>query len=137
MNGIAFKQRIMATKSNKQAASNHSHRSSKRAAASKSSAKKATKKTIAASKKVTRFVIAPKSNGWTVKRVGSDELREFNTQADAIAAATKSARNTYSDVVIHRKDGTIQDRVSTAPADLAMLKLWRFTHRNTSATKRC
>lgn len=81
-------------------------------------------------------MVAPKSNGWTVKRVGSDELREFNTQADAIAAATKSARNTYSDVVIHRKDGTIRDRVSTAPADLAMLKLWKFTHRNTSAAKR-
>jgi hypothetical protein len=126
----------MATKSNKQTASKTRQRSSKKATAGKSSAKKANKKTIAASKKVTRFVVAPKSNRWTVKRVGSDELREFNTQADAIAAATKSARNTYSDVVIHRKDGTIRDRVSTAPADLAMLKLWKFIHQNTSSPKR-
>ncbi|MBA3354706.1 MAG: DUF2188 domain-containing protein [Pyrinomonadaceae bacterium] len=95
------------------------------------------KRTVARSSVSGRFVVAPESEGWTVKRVGSGRLRVFETQADAIAAATKTARDSKSDVVIHRKDGTIRDRVSTSVADSAMLKVWRSTHQaNSSAKKR-
>jgi hypothetical protein len=83
-----------------------------------------------------RFVVAPNPDGWVVKRVGSKRQRLFQTQADAIAAATKTARNAHSDLVIQRKDGTIKEWLSTSAADLALLKFWKSTHEANSRAKK-
>lgn len=98
--------------------------------------KKSGKRTAARATPSVRFVVAPKANGWMVRRVGSDRVRVFDTQADAVAAATKTARNSHSEVVIKRKDGTIRDKVSTSAVDAAMLQLWRSTHRGNSIAKK-
>lgn len=98
--------------------------------------KKSGKRTAARATPSVRFVVAPKSNGWMVRRVGSDRIRVFDTQADAVAAATKTARNSHSEVVIKRKDGTIRDKVSTSAVDAAMLQVWKFTHRGNSIAKK-
>ncbi len=126
----------MAAKPKKTAVSKKRVSSQKKSTASKSSKKTSGKKVVARSNVSGRFVVAPKSNVWIVKRMGSDRLREFDTQADAIAAATKTARNTQSDVVIHRKDGTIRDWVSTSAADSAMLEVWKSTHQTNSRARK-
>ncbi|MBC7933166.1 MAG: DUF2188 domain-containing protein [Rubrivivax sp.] len=82
------------------------------------------------------MVVAPKADGWAVKREGSSRTRVFNTQADAIKAATKTARDSQSEVVIHRKDGRIQEKVSISRADSMMLDVWKSTHREKSHSKR-
>lgn len=57
--------------------------------------------------------VVPYKDDWAVKREGSEEVTEiFTHQDDAIQRAKQIARNYRSNVIIHRKDGTIRDVVS-------------------------
>lgn len=57
--------------------------------------------------------VVPYKDYWAVKKEGSDDITEsFETQEEAIQRAKEIARNYNSNVVIHRKDGTIRDVVS-------------------------
>jgi hypothetical protein len=51
--------------------------------------------------------------GWVVKHSGSDRASgKFATQSQALGKAITKARHLGSEVVIHKKDGTIRDRSS-------------------------
>jgi Uncharacterized protein conserved in bacteria (DUF2188) len=109
-----------------------------RGAAKKSAGKKKTTiKKDARSAVTGRFVtVAPKSNSWVVKREGSSRSRVYNTQADAITAATKTARNSQLELRIQRSDGTLR-AVSTSRADSLMLGVWKSARKaNTTSGKR-
>jgi len=59
------------------------------------------------SKKV-HHVVPSVSGGWNVKRPGTSRAsRHFDTQADAVSWAREVARQAGSELVIHRRDGTI------------------------------
>jgi hypothetical protein len=58
------------------------------------------------------FHVTPHDDGWAVKREGSDRASStHNTQKEAIDSARNLARD-GDDIVIHRADGTIRERVS-------------------------
>ena len=101
------------------------------------SKRKTTSKKTARSAVTGRFVtVAPKSNSWVVKREGSSRSRVYDTQADAITAATKTARDSGSGLRIQRRDGTIR-AVSTSRADSLMLGVWKSARKaSTSSSKR-
>lgn len=81
--------------------------------------------------------VVPREDGWAVKRAGSARASQlFNTQAEAIKAATKTARSSRSEVVIHGRTGAIRQRVSTSPADSLMLGVWDSTSKTGAARKR-
>ena len=81
--------------------------------------------------------VLPREGGWAVKRAGSRRASQlFNTQAEAIKAATKTARSSQSEVVIHGRTGAIRQRVSTSPADSLMLGVWDSTAKANAARKR-
>jgi len=57
--------------------------------------------------------IVPKDNGWAVKGAGNSKVtKTFETQKDAIDFGRQIAKNQESELVIHRKDGTIRDKDS-------------------------
>lgn len=57
--------------------------------------------------------IVPKDNGWAVKGAGNSKVtKTFETQKDAIDFGKQIAKNQESELVIHRKDGTIRDKDS-------------------------
>ncbi|MCB0547505.1 MAG: DUF2188 domain-containing protein [Phaeodactylibacter sp.] len=57
--------------------------------------------------------VVPHPEGWAVKGEGNERYTAiYNYQDDAIERARDIARNYKSDVIIHRKDGTIRDRIS-------------------------
>ena len=57
--------------------------------------------------------VVPTSSGWSVKKVGSARATStHSTQADAIAAATRIARNQKTELYIHGRDGRIRERNS-------------------------
>ncbi len=58
--------------------------------------------------------VVPTSDGnWGVRGEGNSKLtRITSTQSEAISVAQDIAKNQSTEVVIHRKDGTIRDRDS-------------------------
>lgn len=57
--------------------------------------------------------VVPHEDGWAVKGEGnSKNTGVFDTQKEAIHRAKQIAKSYESDVIIHRKDGTIRDRMS-------------------------
>ena len=57
--------------------------------------------------------VVPYEGDWAVRGEGNERVTEvFDTQEDAIERAREIAINYRSAVVIHRKDGTIRDRMN-------------------------
>jgi uncharacterized protein YdaT len=57
--------------------------------------------------------VVPHGKDWAVKGAGNQKATSVHkTQKDAIGAAKGIAQNQKSEVVIHRKDGTIRDKDS-------------------------
>jgi hypothetical protein len=57
--------------------------------------------------------VVPVGNKWGVRGEKNEGLTSINpTQGDAIDTARDIAKNQRSEVVIHRRDGTIRDRDS-------------------------
>lgn len=57
--------------------------------------------------------VVPHPDGWAVRGEGNERYSgTYTYQDDAITRAKTIAKNYSSDVVIHRKDGTIRDRVT-------------------------
>jgi len=55
--------------------------------------------------------VVPNNGNWSVKRAGASRVSStHNTQAEAIQAATKIARNQRTDVYVHGRDGRIRER---------------------------
>jgi len=56
--------------------------------------------------------VVPHPEGWAVKGAGNEKYTAiFDNQKDAIERAKDIAYNYDADVIIHRKDGSIRDRV--------------------------
>lgn len=57
--------------------------------------------------------VVPKDGGWAVKGAGNEKVtKNFDTQKGAIDYGREIAKNQGSELVIHRKDGTIRDKDS-------------------------
>jgi hypothetical protein len=57
--------------------------------------------------------VVPTDDGWGVRGEGNERLTtRHDTQAEAIDAAREIAQNQRSELLIHRRDGTIRDRDS-------------------------
>ncbi len=57
--------------------------------------------------------VVPHEEGWAVKGEGNERYTAtYKYQDDAIDRAKEIAKNYGSDVIIHRKDGTIRERNS-------------------------
>ena len=60
--------------------------------------------------------VVPHPEGWAVKGEGNERYTAtYRYQNDALDRAREIARNYRSDVIIHREDGTIRDRISYGP----------------------
>ena len=60
-----------------------------------------------------QHVVPHKEKGWAIKEEGNQEYTAvFDTQQEAIDRAKLIATTHGSSVIIHRKDGTIRDRIS-------------------------
>lgn len=58
----------------------------------------------------THHVIPNQSGGWSVKKGGSTKAsKRFDTKIKAVRYAKKVAKNQHSELVIHKKDGRIQN----------------------------
>lgn len=63
--------------------------------------------------KKNQHVVPVKDNKWGVKGEGNQRItKKTDTQQEAINTAREIAKNQGSEVVIHRKDGTIRDKDS-------------------------
>jgi hypothetical protein len=61
-------------------------------------------------KRTTHVVPAARGGGWTVRRGGSDQgSKRFERKSDAVEWARERSRTHGADLVIHKKDGTIQE----------------------------
>ncbi len=57
--------------------------------------------------------VVPYENKWAVKREGNERITSSHRHQDtAIRKAKRLARKYKADVIIHREDGTIRDRMS-------------------------
>jgi hypothetical protein len=57
--------------------------------------------------------VVPSSDGWSVKKAGASRATSTHkTQADAVSAATRIARNQKTELYIHGRDGRIRERNS-------------------------
>ncbi|MCB0561276.1 MAG: DUF2188 domain-containing protein [Lewinellaceae bacterium] len=57
--------------------------------------------------------VVPHPKGWAVKGEGNERYTAiYPYQDDAIERAREIAQNYGADVIIHRKDGTIRDRIN-------------------------
>ena len=57
--------------------------------------------------------VVPYEDGWAVRREGNKRITsKHRKQSTAINRAKSIARKKKSDVIIHRKDGRIRDRIS-------------------------
>jgi uncharacterized protein YdaT len=55
--------------------------------------------------------VVPNKGSWSVKRAGASRASSTHaTQAEAIQAATKIAKNQRTDVFVHGRDGRIRER---------------------------
>ena len=58
-------------------------------------------------------VVPDLNGGWNVRKGGSDRAsKHFDKQEDAIDWAREVSRNQRSELVIHRRDGTIRQKDS-------------------------
>lgn len=65
------------------------------------------------SRKSNHVIPSPKKNGWAVKKSGSAKVsRSFETKAKAVEYGKQISRREKTELYIHRKDGTIQNRNS-------------------------
>lgn len=56
--------------------------------------------------------VVPYKDGWAVRREGNKRITSKHRRQDtAIRKAKSIARKRKADVIIHRKDGTIRDRI--------------------------
>ena len=63
--------------------------------------------------KKTNHVVSSKSGGWAVKKSGSSKASKiFGTKEDAKKYAVKISKKEKTELYIHKKDGTIQNRNS-------------------------
>src|SRR6266568_3267439 len=77
--------------------------------------------------------IVPQNGRWAVRGRGRDRATSVHrTQAEAIEAAKKIARDRHSQVVIHGRDGHIRHTVSESPADELMFRVWEETYKDRS-----
>lgn len=57
--------------------------------------------------------VVPYKDGWAVRREGNKRITsKHRKQSTAINKAKSIARKRKADVIIHREDGTIRDRIS-------------------------
>ncbi len=57
--------------------------------------------------------VVPYENGWAVRREGNKRITSKHRRQDtAIRKAKRLARKHKADVIIHRQDGTIRDRIN-------------------------
>jgi hypothetical protein len=57
--------------------------------------------------------VVPYDNGWAVRREGNKRITSKHRRQDtAIDKAKRLARKYKADVIIHRADGTIRDRIN-------------------------
>ena len=57
--------------------------------------------------------VVPYQDGWAVRREGNKRITsKHRKQSTAIRKAKRIARKRRSDVIIHRQDGGIRDRIS-------------------------
>lgn len=57
--------------------------------------------------------VVPYDNGWAVRREGNKRITSKHRRQDtAINKAKRLARKYKADVIIHRQDGTIRDRIN-------------------------
>lgn len=57
--------------------------------------------------------VVPHTDGWAIKGEGNQRYTSIHkTQSAAIRRAKKIAKNYGADVIIHREDGTIRDRLN-------------------------
>lgn len=57
--------------------------------------------------------VVPNNDKWAIKGEGNSKYTKITqTQGEAIEIAREIARNQQSELVIHRKDGTIRDKDS-------------------------
>lgn len=57
--------------------------------------------------------VVPSATGWSVRKAGASKASStHSTQQEAIAAATKIARNQQTELYIHGRDGRIRERNS-------------------------
>jgi len=57
--------------------------------------------------------VVPYDNRWAVRREGNKRITSAHRRQDtAIRKAKRIARKHKSDVIIHRQDGTIRDRIN-------------------------
>lgn len=58
--------------------------------------------------------VVPYGDGWAVRKSGSDRVTsQHGTKRSAEDAARRIARNQKTELIIHKKDGTIQRRDSS------------------------
>ena len=56
--------------------------------------------------------VVPNENGWAVRREGNKRITSAHKRQDtAIRKAKRIAKKYKADVIIHRADGTIRDRI--------------------------
>ncbi len=61
----------------------------------------------------TQHVVPNKDGGWSVKKGGAERAtKKFDNQKEAIAFGRNISKNQSSELIIHRKDGTIRDSLS-------------------------
>ncbi len=66
-------------------------------------------------KKVTRsqHVVPNQKGGWSVRKSGSSNVsRIFDDKNSAVGYAIKLAKDQRTELYIHKKDGTIKDRIN-------------------------
>ena len=70
-----------------------------------------------------------RENGhWAVKVEGRSDIKaKFPTQSDAISAARAMTKNN-SDIIVHSRNGRVKNTISSSPADLRMLGVWKSIH---------
>lgn len=57
--------------------------------------------------------VVPSGDGWSVKKAGASKASSTHrTQAGAVEAATRIAKNQQSEVYVHGRDGRIRERNS-------------------------
>lgn len=73
----------------------------------------AKKQGIRTSPKTWNQHVVPHEKGWAIKGEGNTRYTDtFKKQSTAIRRAKSIAKNHKADVIIHRTDGTIRDRIS-------------------------
>jgi len=57
--------------------------------------------------------VVPRNGKWAVRKAGAKKAsRVYNTQKEAIRAATKAAKQEKTELYIHGRDGRIRERNS-------------------------